>query len=134
MKSVAFPLLAPPPPPPDPQPPPPPTPTAEPAPTATETPAPAPTATETPTPDPTPGAEGATCGSRGLPPCGKDLFCDFPAGSQCGALDKGGSCKPIPQVCTREFHAVCGCDGTTYPNPCSANAKGISVSKDGKCD
>ena len=119
--------------------------TPDPTPTATVTPDPKPTSTATPDPTPTatttttstssaPSSGPQVCGSRGLPPCPGDQFCDFPAGSQCGATDGGGVCKPKPEICTREFRQVCGCDGVTYSNPCSANAKGASVSRDGKCN
>lgn len=79
------------------------------------------------------GGSGKACGSRGMSPCPSGEFCDFPAGSQCGATDKGGVCKAIPQVCTRELRYTCGCDGKTYPSPCMANSAGQSIAKIGKC-
>ena len=90
-------------------------------------PPPAPTATST-----SPAA-GQACGSRGMSPCPQGQFCNFPETAQCGATDKPGVCAPIPQTCTRELRFVCGCDGTTYNNPCVANAAGQSYSKMGKC-
>lgn len=103
---------------------------ADPKPPADPTP---PVDTADPTPPADPPSAGQTCGSRGLAPCPSDQFCDFPAGSECGATDRGGACKPIPQICTRDYRPVCGCDGQTYPNACAANTKGVSVSKQGKC-
>lgn len=79
------------------------------------------------------GPTGATCGSRGLPPCPDGQFCDFPAGSECGATDGGGACKAKPEMCTENYDPVCGCDGTTYSNACAAASKGVSVSRAGPC-
>jgi len=76
---------------------------------------------------------GAFCGSRGASPCPAGTFCDYVAGSNCGADDGGGRCEPIPAMCTREFMPVCGCDGQTHPTACTAHAAGVSVAHDGPC-
>lgn len=76
---------------------------------------------------------GAVCGSRGSAPCPDGQFCDFPAGSECGATDRGGACKAKPEMCTQAYEPVCGCDGETHPSACAAAQKGVSVSKPGPC-
>jgi len=77
---------------------------------------------------------GETCGGLTGLPCGDGEFCNFPEEAQCGAADQTGTCEEIPQVCTREFNPVCGCDDTTYGNPCEAAANGVSIAHAGECE
>ncbi len=77
-----------------------------------------------------PEGDGRTCGGfvpPGTPGCAENEFCDYPLEAHCGAADQGGVCRPRPEICTREFMPVCGCDGRTYPNRCEANAAGTGV-------
>ncbi|HFA49530.1 MAG TPA: hypothetical protein ENJ95_11000 [Bacteroidetes bacterium] len=38
------------------------------------------------------------------------------------------------QVCNRDYHPVCGCDGKTYSNPCTAEKSGVTKWVEGKCN
>ncbi len=46
-----------------------------------------------------------------------------------------GECLPRPESCeTAALDPVCGCDGNSYDNPCSAFQAGVRVSSPGMCD
>jgi hypothetical protein len=76
---------------------------------------------------------GGMCAGIGGIACPEGLACFMEVG-QCLAPDASGICQTRPEACDTVYAPVCGCDGKTYGNACSAAASGINVARKGECD
>ena len=107
-------------------------PPSTPAPEPSAAPSAWPSAPATVSPTPPTLAEGQTCGTRGVQgDCGQGLYCKYK--SLCGATDSGGTCTKRPDMCTKIYRPVCGCDGKTHPSDCVAASEGTAVKHEGAC-
>lgn len=62
--------------------------------------------------------------------CSLQDYCAKPIGQCKGA----GSCTSKPEICIDIFSPVCGCDGVTYSNDCTAARAGVGVLFRGECN
>lgn len=62
--------------------------------------------------------------------CPNGSFCEKEIGNCAGA----GVCSPMGGVCTTDYNPVCGCNGMTYSNACSALGSGVTVAYMGICN
>lgn len=84
-------------------------------------------------PDEDAGGALVVCGGLLGLGCDEGEYCKFAIEAMCGAADQTGFCADIPEVCTLEYDPVCGCNGSTYSNACTAAAAGVSVASLGEC-
>ena len=75
---------------------------------------------------------GQQCGGLSRIGCAGDLYCEYEVGV-CGREAEFGVCRPRAELCAMVYRPVCGCDGETYSNACSAAAAGVSVEHEGEC-
>lgn len=57
--------------------------------------------------------------------CGANEYCHLDSGCLDGTVE--GECKATPSYCPKGGTSVCGCDGKTYFNACSAHVAGTNV-------
>jgi hypothetical protein len=72
---------------------------------------------------------GVACSASGQA-CDDTDFCRIPDGCPTG---KVGQCERRPLFCRKLQQPVCGCDGRTYDNRCTANRNGRNVLHEGPC-
>lgn len=75
---------------------------------------------------------GQRCGGFVGIPCNRGLWCELPAGT-CRSADLFGKCVRVPQVCTKIYRPVCGCNGRTYGNDCERRAARVQKAHEGPC-
>jgi hypothetical protein len=74
------------------------------------------------------------CGGKTGSPCPSGTYCSW-SDNSCGLADQQGTCLQVPTACAFEAvpWQVCGCDGTTYGDACSAAMNGVDVGAASHC-
>jgi hypothetical protein len=72
------------------------------------------------------------CGGPGHARCDPGFFCQKGVGV-CERPDAWGVCARKPRVCDFIEDPVCGCDGRTYTNACTASENGANIAHKGAC-
>ncbi len=80
------------------------------------------------------GELGGLCGGIGGFQCeAEGAYCEMEPGVCVNTADAAGVCVMKPEMCTRDYRPVCGCDGETYSNACTAASMGASIAYEGLC-
>jgi hypothetical protein len=80
------------------------------------------------------GETGGMCGGiAGIACINAADYCAYEEGVCTSVADAAGVCTIKPEMCARDYRPVCGCDGNTYGNACTAAAAGVSVASQGEC-
>jgi len=80
-----------------------------------------------------PGNGGEKCNLNNSNFCSNGLFCQVGNYACAEESNPQGRCAPEPDMCSFQLAEVCGCDGRTYSNPCSAHAAGVNIEKNEPC-
>lgn len=86
------------------------------------------------------GMTGVRCGSAFNQGCTMNAECNSLGGiskycwKNVGDCSGRGLCVDRPTVCLQVFNPVCGCNGTTFSNACTALATGTNIDHVGPCD